>query len=265
MTYLQDKQRKRNNIIIGVGAVLVVFIAFTYRVSIFQIFAPVAGFFSYTFSFITSPFDNLKNNIDALISSKQNLIAENNALKERIAETDALRARTEMLEHDIVRLESISSSSLSVSSGVIARRIRNPQTTLYNTLIIDKGSSAGILPGDIIVGEGGTLLGTIEEVFGTTARGRLFSAPDIESSARIASSSLPLTIQGLGSGTFFARIPQDTLAEVGDVIVSDEYPKWHLGVVSDIERKPQDPFQTLFIKASESPYTLTFVRVVHAL
>lgn len=263
MTYLRDKQRQKNTLIATTLFILAFILCFVYRVQVFGTLSPVGAFFSSTFSFLQTPYDAVKRFAFAGISSKATLVAQNEELSRNVEETEALRERVLLLEGDIARLEKMNATSTVHSEGIIARRIHAPGATLYNTFIIDRGMADGVERGDLLLGEGGTLLGTVEEVFSTTARGVIFSAPNISTEARIATSSLPMTLQGVGSGTFFARVPQGVQVDIGSIVVNQEYPRWSLGEVIDIERKPQDPFQTVFVKSSESPYMTVFVRVAH--
>ena len=145
-------------------------------------------------------------------------------------------------------------------AGVVAR----PPQTPYDTLIIDTGEREGVLVGNFVSAGGTLLVGAVSQVYPTTARVILFSAPGEMHNALLYlrdNKTVPLTLEGQGGGGFLSRVPVGTHASVGDAVLLPGISGGFFATVSAIELTEGESFETLYFHLPVSPFSLRYVEV----
>ncbi|MDE2071652.1 MAG: rod shape-determining protein MreC [Patescibacteria group bacterium] len=184
-------------------------------------------------------------------------------LEEELASTTAALADRNALAQENSELKRLLGRQ-GERKTILAGVLQYPPQIPYDTLIIDAGSDEGVVVGDAVSAGGTTLIGTVSQVYGTTARVALFSSPGSSYDALLghAGATVPLPVVGQGQGSLSAEVPAGTPVAVGDPIVAPGIAGGYLGSVARIEAPDNSTFETLYITAPASPSLLHFVQVV---
>lgn len=198
------------------------------------------------------------------LESKQALITENVALRE---ETSSLRRQvfqTKLLERENIELKSLlGRRDAKKDNDLLAVVLRGTDTTPYDLLIIDTGGDEDVVKGDLVTVDGDVAIGSVQEVFASTATVLLFSAPREKTPVMIgtASSSVPAIAQGQGGGTFLALVPREVPVAQGDPVSLSTLDATLFAQVEKVEIDPADSFAHVFFKNPVNVSTLRFVTV----
>lgn len=199
---------------------------------------------------VTVPFQavgNLFSNLTAgeatlseLKAENERLIAENAALKEADAASERLEA-----------LLGIQSSYDLVSTG--ARVISGPTDSATSSIVIDKGSLAGIEVGMPVTDSMG-LVGQVRSVTPTTATVLLVTDERSGVSAMVQESRAHGEVVGSAAGTLsLAMVTPELTVNEGDLVITSGlggvYPKGlPIGVVTSVSRAEGDLYQTIRLR-----------------
>jgi cell shape-determining protein MreC len=223
------------------AAVLVLF------VFLFRLFFPGA-FFA-----LVSPLWSLGNQASAGLSGAGDadgaLLQENAELKN---ENEALKARLK----DVGALEGIPTEA-GILAGVLAR----PPVSPYDTLVLAKGTDAGISLGDIVFAEG-VPVGRVVEAASGSSRARLYSSTGERTEGWLGEERVPVTLLGEGAGTFSATVARELIASEGDIVYFPGPGAFPAGVVRKVKRDAASPSASLSIEPLVNPFSLTYVRVL---
>lgn len=173
----------------------------------------------------------------ARVADRDLLYSETLDLRERLGRTDAPQAR--------------------VLAGVLQR----PPWTPYDTLLIDAGANHGITAGAWVSAGGQGLVGHVSEVYATSARVELFSAPGVSYQA-VLNGTLPIAVEGQGGGSLRAEVPAGTTVAVGDTVSFPGLLGGIVSLVSATEAKPGESFIVVYMHLPANPADLRFVEVL---
>lgn len=187
-----------------------------------------------------------------LTHERDRLLAENTALKEEKATTDARVA-------DLTRLLGTRTEA---APGILAGVLVRPPVSPYDVLIVDQGSRAGVAVGSRAEGSGGMPLGTVESVSGASARIELYSTPGRETESWVGETRLPLTLRGTGSGSFSASVAREAGVHEGDLVYLAGPGAVALGSVVSVENDPSSPRSHVAIKPFVNPFSTVWVTIV---
>lgn len=198
----------------------------------------------------------------AILETKEDLIKENNALYDQVSalrreafEADVLREENSRLRELLNRPE----SGEAVAASVLSR----PSSSLYDTVIIDAGKSAGIQKNNIVSVEGGVAIGTVSEVYADTSLVVLFSAPGKATPVLIsAATATPAVAEGWGGGNFTVRLPRDSTVEVEDPVILPTLSPHVFAVVEAVESDDSDSFQVVRFRVPVNVSTMRHVLVL---
>lgn len=179
-----------------------------------QLFSPV----QYALTRVVRSLDGLR----AVIKGMERLQRENDEFLHQI---DALRTQVEMLreaqiENEVLR-EQLGFAQAHVSYEVLSAEVigRDP-SNLMRSLIIDRGSEEGVVPGMPVITARG-LVGRIVEVHKTSSTVLLVTDASSSISALVQRTRATGVVQGrMGRNPIMRHIPQDEPVEVGDVILT---------------------------------------------
>ncbi len=194
------------------------------------------------------------------IRSKTSLEAENVALKAQVDELTTRLIDSVQLSRDNANLKAAMGRNESNHFTLAAVTAKPPQS-IYDTLIIDGGSTVGFVAGNTVYANGETPIGTIDQVLPRSAIVRLYSAPGEKTEGRLSPSNIDVEIIGRGGGNFSATIPHDIVVGEGAAVVTKEIHSSVLAVFKKITSDSRDPFQTLLLGSPVNINELAFVEV----
>jgi len=207
--------------------------------------------------------------IDKLRTDSERLRQENLTLKEQLDRMPAISK----LNDDWTK---ITAAQQSVPYRTTPARVivRDLSDVRPRTLLLNKGSSDGLIPGQVVIDAGGALVGRISEVDATVSSVLLVSDPSAVVTGIEAKTSATGTIRGSISGQLQMSYVATTPVAVGDAIVTagealpctndiSPYPPMLLiGEVVDVKEDPNTPVKTASIKPAAHLTDATFVLVV---
>jgi cell shape-determining protein MreC len=145
--------------------------------------------------------------------------------------------------------------------GITARVLARPPRTLYDTLTIDQGTTAGVAVGNLAVFNG-IALGKVASVSSRTAVVSLFSSPGTDTDALFGTPSAIAVLHGLGGGSFELSVPQNTAVAAGDSVRYQNSQSLLLGTVVAVQSKPSDALQTVSVRSPVSLSALDFIEIL---
>ncbi len=196
------------------------------------------------------------------LRTKRSLATENESLHTQITEWEAREAYVRVLEDENTSLRALLSYHTDKPVPQVARVIGKPSENLYNRIILDQGTDAGIAVGDHVGIYGTMLLGTVLSVSDRTAVVDLYSSPSAISNGVLLRESITIPIHGNGGGNFEIQIPRDIKVEDGDIITLAERPDMVIAIVKSVVFDPRDPFQTVLARTPVNIQELKYVEVM---
>ncbi len=198
-------------------------------------------------------------------TSNRALAVENNLLRAELASTSvALMDRSILIQENLDLKSRLGRLSPAMSS-VLATVLLRPPASPYDTLVIDVGRNEGVAPGDLVAAGGSVYIGTVHEVYATTARVVLFSAPGESYSAllldAVATTSLAISVAGQGAGSLTAEVPAGTSVRAGDSVLFPNLMPQITATVIQVEEKNQASFKTIYMQLPVTINSLRFVEV----
>jgi len=198
-----------------------------------------------------------------VLRSKQALIRENKELKKQIqALQPQLRSRNLLYEENSTLKELFDRTT--EEDTVLAVVLARPNTSLYDTLIVDVGTKNGVVSGDKVVVSGDIVVGIVDKVFAQTTVIKLFSTPGEEVIVMIGTQQIETTATGRGGGNFVARLPRDVGVEEGDSIIMPGITIKLFGVIEKIVTDPTQPFQTILFKNPVNMAEIGWVQIIRS-
>lgn len=205
------------------------------------------------------------NEYSALVSTKKDLVKENDSLQKRI-----IRLRVELLEKNLLssenrglkeilgRHEGTENARATLLSAVLSKPNRSP----YDTLVLDAGREHGITVGNEVIAYGNIVIGKIDTVSKQTSRAKLFSSPGEEINVVIGEENISAIALGIGGGNFEIRLPRGIDVREGDTISFPSIRTKIVGVIEKIKVKPTDSLQTILFKSPINLYQLRWVEIL---
>ena len=246
MSYLLRNKRKRSPSVVIATIVVVIIL-------ILNFFLPnaLAGFFQT----IARPFWKLGNGAEDQLASvgqyaqsKRALIAENERMQRELSAAEIRLQTLHLLAKENDELRALMGHGED-KSVILAYVLRAPGSSPYDTFVIDVGSNTGIMPGDVVTVEGVLPIGTVAEVYRTTALVRLYSSPGQETEVVIEGQDTHATAVGRGGGNFELKIPRDLAVTEGVNILLPNSSPHILGKVLSIEADVTHSLQTLLFRS----------------
>lgn len=195
------------------------------------------------------------------ISTKDTLLKENSALREKIVSQEAeLVSLRGVEERERELLELLGRPGVSESS-ILGTVLARPPETAYDILVVDAGSESGVQVGAEVVMPEGALLGIVEEVEEQVSKVRLHTSSGKRTSAILERHNIPVILSGQGGGNFRITLPRDVEVVVGDRILSAEVGAELLGVVGRVNMSPTDAFKEVLASGPANLFNLRFVLI----
>ena len=242
MTYLSDKQKKKNKMIriSSYAAFLILFTFFFIQIqnSTATLLAPVNSSLFLAKENISSSFDRLRIYIQGQ-KEREEIIS---ALEEE--------NRSLVKENALLRSASNTVALIHNSHEIEIHSLFKSLSFIYNEFLIDKGYADGIAEGDLVYDQDFVPVGTIIKVKGKQSSVSLLSEKGKEYEGFLRKDDIALCIFGNGSGDFVATVPKNIAVEVGDEVSLNDYYEMILGTVVYIQNDDQAVSQVILIKGS---------------
>ena len=242
MSYRYDKARKNRRTWYTIASVLVILFLFTPVYSwLFDIAErPIARSWEQGNQTLADSQNFLQSfyGKKTILKRNQELAQENNRLAIDNLRTDYLAQELEKITNTQETLE---------TPAVVASVINKGSLSSANTWIINSGIDSGITVGDRVIAYDTSVIGTVTEVFDTTARITLYSAVGQSVNGILFPHNENLMAKGQGGGGFMIETPRSIEAAPGDVFYSQENPGYVIAIVQAIEFDARDPFKQVYL------------------
>ena len=199
-------------------------------------------------------------NVTTFVHSKNSLIKENIELKEQLRFYEMEQINYEIWKQREAELLDLVGRNLELG-GIVATVLSHPPRNPYDVLIIDVGTKDGVRLGSEIIMAEGPVLGVVAEIFGDTAKVRLFSTSGEKTNAVLERGGESIILEGRGSGLFKFTLPRNVPVESGDRILSRSIDSKLIAVVGNVSMKSTDSFKEVLAKSPANIFGLRFIIV----
>jgi len=180
-------------------------------------------------------------------------------LRAELASTTAALADRNALYAENINLKQLLGRTVS-NHTVLSAVLQKPPGIPYDTLLIDIGAQDHVASGDLVFAGGTLVIGTVSEVYDTTSRVTLLSAPGEKYDA-LLNSSVPVSLAGQGAGSMSGEVPAGTPVKIGDSIVLPGIGSSFVGSVSHVREEAGSSFITLYVQLPVNLFSLHYVEV----
>ncbi|MEN9647288.1 MAG: rod shape-determining protein MreC [Candidatus Parcubacteria bacterium] len=130
--------------------------------------------------------------------------------------------------------------------GTLAKIVRRPPYTVFDTYVIDKGAMDGIAQNDIVYAHD-VPVGTIASVTAHNAIVSLYSSPGNKILVTFGTTSAQYEAYGIGNASLRADIPRDASVENGMTVTADDRSMTIYGSISGIDKESDNTNTSVFI------------------
>lgn len=198
----------------------------------------------------------------SMLTPKKIILKQNQQLKETLVTYQAQQIELEALRDENIKLRTELDYISNPQESIFAQVLAKPSQSLYNSLIIDRGSTAGIQVGQLVVTQGSIGLGTVARVAPYSATVMLFSGPQFNEDMVMRNQNITVPAKGKGGGNFEIHIPREIEVSDGDILGLPYYPNISIGVVKSIVFDQRDPFQKVLARTPVNIQELNYVQVI---
>lgn len=224
-----------------------------------KMFGGVTVAFLPVFSVSTHVLDSTAS-IFNFLEPKSSLIRENTLLKKQLDDQATILLRYKLLESENIALKKLESATS--SQGTVAAVVRLPDSSPYDTLLIDRGENQGLFLGERVYTEGGIPVGLISILYKESALVKLFSSPGDAYDVFIGVKKISTKAYGRGGGNFEVILPHGTEVAVGDIVILPGISSKTFGSIESMTDKESGTFVQALFKAPFSFDELRFVVVM---
>lgn len=259
MSYLLKTNRKEPRARNLIALVCIIFVLWFGGGIITNLFAPGIFFIFNPLLKVSSSIKDITANYFAFLKPKNDLVKENKELKD-IVNNFQIRE----LDYNIAKNENVFMKGLIESSSstmTIVTVLKTPDSSPYDTFIIDAGLNRAISEKDIVFGGGIVPIGIVDRVYQKTSVIRLFSSPGDSYDVFIGESKIVGKAIGRGGGNFEIILARGASVNVGDPIILPSISSRIFGVVEVIQETEGGTFLRILFKNPVSFERLRFVEV----
>lgn len=199
-------------------------------------------------SFIVKDKRQLQRQVSDLESQVQ-------TLKLELVQMEVFQKQNEEFKNALGR----SSQTSTILAGVLVK----PSHTLYDTVVVDAGTDAGVLIGDTVIAYGNVAIGKVVDVKKNISYVELFSQNNVESKLLHIQSGIFVDAIGQGGSMLSFEIPRDLEIAENDILVLPGIDGYLVGKVEKIKFNATDPFQTIFARSGANINHVNFVEIIH--
>ena len=225
------------------------------RLKVLPLFKPILGV-SESLGRVFGGMTGILTGIPHRLDEEARLREEAASLRAGVAYMDALRRENDDLRAALGRVREAKLDA--VEARVVARSVSGAS----DYLLLDAGAREGIGIGMPVLLRGEILVGHIFEAGEHTASAKLISDTGEKTEVHMPKSGLTSVAQGDGLGAFSINIPSSISVERDESIFSTGEHPFLLGFVTEIEKSPTGPFQTVSSNIPFNLYDIARVYVV---
>lgn len=193
-------------------------------------------------------------------STRRSLAGENSVLREQVAQYREKASAHDVLLEENAQLRS-ALSLVKQEAGITAPVVSSFKSSPYGSFLIGAGEGDPIAVGDLVVTQGGFVVGVVSDVLARTSAVRgVFSAGEV-TDALIGATAVVVT--GDGGGNAHAGIPRGVAVKEGDPVVAPAYGSRAIGIVGRVDSSPTSPDQKVYIRLPVNLTSLRYVLVLH--
>lgn len=144
-----------------------------------------------------------------------------------------------------------------ITAGVIGR----PTALPYDVIMIDRGSTDGVLMNAPVYAAEGVAIGYVISVHGNSALVALVSTPGHVSTVYIYGPNIYTTAVGIGGGVTRIHVPQGVPLSAGDAVIMPSLSQGIYGSVTAVDSVPERPEQYGYMTSEFPISSLRFVFV----
>jgi len=145
------------------------------------------------------------------------------------------------------------------SPGLTAPVVSSLSASPYGTFLIGVGGGESVSPGDLVLTEGGFVIGRVSHVGAGTALVAEIFAPGASQDAVIDGTSV--TLSGSGGGNAQTEVPRGLVLAVGDPVVVPEFGQRPVGIVGAVASTSASASQQVYVRLPSNLSALQFVYV----
>lgn len=142
----------------------------------------------------------------------------------------------------------------STGNEILAKIIRRPPYTVFDTYVIDKGEDGGIALNDIVYAHH-VPVGIVKDVTAHNAIISLYSSPGNKVLVTFGTTSPQYEAYGIGNAGMRADIPRDAYVEKGMVVTAGDRSMTVYGTVDGIDKESDNTNTSVFISL---PFDITY-------
>ena len=213
---------------------------------------------------ITSAVSQTIGQVGQFFRFKNNLITNNKKLAEENLRLKNLWLANRQVEQENVELKKLVGLRSAKKAPTLVEVLAKPIATPHDILLIDLGveGSNKIKVGDKVGSGGGSiLLGEVAEIFGQTAKVKMYSTFGSQIAVSVGSRHIPGIAVGQGSGNFSLSLPRGTEVAVGDTVVASTYHDFLLGSIGAVQTVYSNPYLKVLFRLPVNIYELKWVEV----
>lgn len=257
MSYLLDKKVKQKKSLKYFFIIFLFFIVLYFSTGVFNFLGSITHFI---FKPIINAGNNLGDNVNNLVdyfSSKKELAI---LYEKSLADINNLNAKmanyNEILEENMSLKESLNRTSQD-KNFLLSSILVKPNSSPYDTLIVDVGEKHGVKIGDLVFVFGNIPVGKIAEVYDKTSKVILFS--NSKEGTEVSLDQVYFKMIGRGGGNFEIDLPRDFEIEKGAEVVLPGITPYTVAIFEKIISDPRDSFaRALFV----SPVNIQEIKFV---
>lgn len=259
MSYLLDRKIQRNKFFKITTSVAFLVVLFYFRSGIFNSFSYVNQIIFRPVFVLGNNVGSSLDNIGSYFSFKNSLYLRNEELEKKLNENELRMANYNILLAENEVLKEILARNTDNKSFILSAILSKPNKSIYDTLVIDVGSSKGIQIGDLVFALGDIPIGRISETFPNSSKVVLFSSPREKTQVIINDSFLEIT--GRGGGNFEVILPRDFKLEKGTPVLMPGIGSYVLAIAETIISDPRNPFTEALLVSPVNIQELKFVQI----
>jgi rod shape-determining protein MreC len=206
-------------------------------------------------------FKNLGNGFSVFFSSRKAYENKISELEQKLATLEAESFLLSVVKAENTELKNLLGKEETSASTILAKVLVKQNTNTYGTMILDQGSTNGVLVGAKVYALGAVALGEVVEVYKKTSLVRLFSSGGVETPARFSISNLDVTLLGRGGGAFAVYLPHDVFVDAQEKITLLSSENFVIAEFVSSATDPRDPEQTIYLRTPININTLNFVQI----
>ncbi len=272
MSYLLDKKIKRKKILNIIVLLFFIIAFFYFRNSIFN-----------TLSFVSHntfrPILVLKNNLSITFSNlktaflfKNSLLDENEYLKLKLMENNALLLNYNSVLSDNIKIKEILGRKDEKMNMLLSAVLSKPNQSPYDTFIIDVGANNGVKKGDLVFALSNVPIGYISLVYPNSSKVILFSNSGDKTEVVVTGQptrnhpsntgeDVFMQIVGRGGGNFEMILPRDFVLDKGSTVFLPGISSYVVAITEATISDPRDSFVKILLTSPVNIQELKFVEV----